>query len=474
VSFGGATQSDKLDPALLNDFFEAFAGGLLFDSLVAVNSNNQPIPALAESWDHSTDGRTWRFKLRRGVQFHNGRSFTSADAAFSISRLLDPKLGSGAFPQFAPILSPSGIRPHGRYEIVFHLKAPDAFFPTLLSTFYPRMLPTGTTSAEVNAKAIGTGPFKLVSFTAGTELQVVRNPNYWQSGRPYLDGVKLAVITDQATKLDSVLTGQADACDSVQFSSYAQVQSSSAARLLTAPGSTFMTYIANQRDGANKDVRVRQALKYGINRQQIVDQVFFGHALASADVPIPPGDMYYPTAVKPFPYEPDRARSLLKQAGYRDGIKGVLLTAPVAAGMTDIAQVIQQQAASAGIGLSIRQLPVGTYYSVATGKPYYIDYWIREHVSLMLPQMYGPTSPPTANESFFDNAKVTRLIPQAQATFDVAKQKEIYAEIFHIANETSGQMIPCHVNSGWAVKNNLHGVQLNNANYATFTNAFLA
>lgn len=474
VSFGGATQADKLDPALLDDFFEAFAGGLLFDSLVAVDSNNNPIPALAESWDHSADGRTWRFKLRRGVEFHNGKPFTSTDAAFTIRRLLDPKLGSGAYPQFAPILTAGGIRPRGRHEIEFQLKVPDAFFPNLLSTFYPRMLPAGTTSAELVTTAIGTGPFKLVSFTPGVELQVARNAEYWQAGRPYLDGVKVSVITEQETKLESVLSGDADACDSVQFSSYTQVESSGVAQLLRAPGSTLMTYVADQQDGANRDLRVRQALKYAIDRHQIVKEVFFGNALASADIPIPPGDAYYPKTIEPFPYDPEKARSLLKRAGYRDGVNGVLLTSAVAAGMVEIAQVIQQQSKSAGINLSVRQLPVGTYYNQAPGKPYFIDYWLREHVSLMLPQMYGPTAPDTSNESRFANPTVTKLIVRAQSTFDLAKQKQTYDDIFNIVNQTSGQMIPCHVDSGWALKNNLRGVQLNNANYATFTEAYLA
>src|SRR5262249_24715051 len=150
-------------------FFGAFAGGLLYDSLAAVDANNNPIPALATRWSSTPDARKWVFKLRKGVHFHDGRPFTSADAVFSIRRLLDPALGSPATAQFEPLLDAKGIRAKGPYVVEFDLKAPSAFMPNMLATFYPRMVPDGTTPAEA-AKGIGTGPFRLVSFQPGVQM----------------------------------------------------------------------------------------------------------------------------------------------------------------------------------------------------------------------------------------------------------------------------------------------------------------
>jgi peptide/nickel transport system substrate-binding protein len=474
VSFGGAETTDKLDPSQVVDFFNAFSGGLLYDALVAVDFNNEPIPALAADWSNSKDLRTWTFQLRRGVEFHDGRPFTSADAVFSIRRLLDPKLGSGATPLMAPFLSPASVQPRGKYAIELNLTQPSVFMPNLLATFFLRAMPDGTTPAEANSQAIGTGPFRLQSFQPGVELVVDRNPNYWQSGRPYLDGIKVSVITEQSTKLESVLSGDSDACDSVLFSAFSQVKSAPDVRLLTAPDASFLTLSAYQKVAPNTDVRVRRALKYGIDRQRIRDEVFFGNATVTPDVCIAPVDPLYPASVQPFPYDPDQARYLLKQAGYPDGIKSTLLCSELAPGMTDLAVLVQETAKPAGFSFDMEQLPVGTYYSVAPGRPYWIDSYIREHPALLMPQMYGSNSPNTDNESGFSDPRVSALVVQAQSTLDVAKQKQAFAEASEIVNDTCGQLIPCQVEAGWVVKNQLRGVQVNCQNVANFTNAFFA
>jgi peptide/nickel transport system substrate-binding protein len=474
VSFGGAETSDKLDPSQVVDFFNAFSGGLLYDALLAVDFNNQPIPALATEWSSSKDLRTWTFQLRRGVEFHDGRPFTSADAVFSIRRLLNPALGSPATSELAPFLSPASVQPRGPYAIEFSLMQPSAFMPNLLATFYPRMVPDGTTPAEADAKAIGTGPFRLQSFQPGVELTVDRNPYYWQPGRPYLDGIRVSVITDQSTKLESVLSGDADACDSILFSAFSQVRTTPNVQLLSAPDASFLTLSAYQKDAPNTDVRVRQALKYAIDRQRIAEEVFFGNATVTPDVCIAPVDPLYPASIQPFPYDPDKARFLLKQAGYPDGIGATLLCSELAPGMTDLAVLVQETAGPAGFSFSVRQLPVGTYYGVAPGKPYWIDTYIREHAALIMPQMYDSNSPDTANESGFSDPRVSDLIVQAQSTLDIAKQRQAITDAFEIINDTCGQLIPCQLEAGWVVKDQLRGVQLSCQNVANFTNAYFA
>jgi len=479
VSFSSAQTSDKLDPAQLETFFEAYAGGLLYDSLLEVDANNTPVPALATSWTSSKDLRTWTFELRQGVEFHDGRPFTSADVVWTIARLLNPASGSGATPEFAPFLKPSGMRPRGPHVIEFNLEQPNAFLPNLLSTFYPRIIPNGTTTAET-AKGVGTGPFKLVSFSPGVELQVVRNPRYWQSNLPYLDGVKVSVITEQATKLESVVSGNADAGDAIPFSSYTQVSSSSNCQLVSAPGASFYTMTAFQGNAPNNDVRVVQALKYALDREAILQTAFYGHGTVSADVCVPPNDPWYPTGLTPYPYDPEKAKALLKAAGHPNGITAPFLVSELSPGMTDMATVIQQTAAAGGFNFSLHQLPVGTYYAQVPQKPYWVDSWIRQAAPLLVPEMYSPIpkgTPATElspNESDFSNSQVTQLLAQARTTLDITKQRQAFRDVFELVRDTCGELVPVQLESAWVVKKQLQGVVLNPANVATFTGAYFA
>ena len=471
VSYTDASTSDKLDPARLLTSFEAFAGGLLMDNLVALDLKNRPGPGLATRWEASPDGRRWTFELLKGVEFHDGRPLTSKDVAFTVERVLDPELGSAALSMFAPILKPGGIDTREAHVAVFNLERPYAFLPELLSTYFMRVLPAGSTEADLR-RGIGTGPFRLKSFEPGSTLEVERNPGYWDGKLPYLDGVQASVIFEQATKLQSVLAGEAHIGDAIEYSAVPQAEGS--ALLLTAPGGNFGPIVLNQGNEPFEDVRVRQAFKHSIDRERLVKEVFFGQAAESADVTIPPDDPYYPTAVKPLPRDPQEARSLLRSAGFPNGLEVDLLTSEVSPGMADTAVVLKEMLAEGGINANLRKLPSGTYWEQAVGKPLACSFWLRQHVSFSLPLMFGSGANAAWNESSFSDQRVDQLIRQSQATLDTAEQKEIVAQAYDIINTDGGEIVPCHAERVWVRKPVLQGVRLDWSKVADFSRAYLA
>jgi peptide/nickel transport system substrate-binding protein len=472
ISYTDASTSDKLDPARLAVAFEVFAGGLLYDNLVAVDADNQPIPALAESWHADSTLTRWVFDLRKGVEFHDGRPFTSADAEFTVSRVLDPKLGSGATALFAGILKPEGIRQNGAHQIEFTLQRPNAFLPVLLSTYFMRVLPAGITLAETN-KGIGTGAFKLDSFQPGTEMQVSRNPHYWKDGKPYLDGINVSIVFDPTTKLESVLTGNADVGDAIEYSALPLVQSSPNAQLIKAAGANFGTFSLYQKKSPGNDLIVRQAIKYGLDRQKILETVYFGAGAVSADVSIPPTDPYYPHDVKPFPHDPEQAKALLKKAGYPNGLTLTLYASSASPGMADSAVALQQILQPAGINLGVQMLPNGTYYSTVTTKPFFCDFWLRQHVAYSLPLLYGTGGLSYWNETQFSNHQVDQLIGKLQSSSTLSAQKQAIADAYSVINRLDGENIACHADRVWIAKPNVQGLALNPGTIADFSGVYL-
>lgn len=468
VSVTDSSTTDSLDPAKPINTHDVLALGLIFDGLTRVDLKFKTYPGLAESWDSDKLGKVWEFRLRKGVTFHNGKSLTADDVAWSLRRATDPKgIGTGVS-ELNPYLIPSGIKVVNPTTVRFTLLRPNFFWPAFLGFFFTNIGQNGTTKWN---KPAGTGPFMVEKFQPGGDFLVKKNPNYWDHGLPYLDAVRLVNVYDQGTKVETVLSGSAHLGDTMVPKYIPTVQQSGAADLVTGKGGAM---IVNGFQGDKKpfsDPNVRKALKLVVDRQQMVDQIYFGHASVTPDIPIPPSDPLYPVGLKPPTRDPERAKSLLKKAGFAN-LSYTTNTSDWYPGPSQEAVLFKQQAAAAGINVDIKVWQVQTYLSrVLYHVPAFMDAWLRQQALMLGPLLYTPGS--AFNETHVNNPQIPKLFASAAASNDPVKQKARVADACGLIASDSAQVIPCHVDIFWPKKKNLQGISPNWATLMTFRTAYL-
>jgi peptide/nickel transport system substrate-binding protein len=467
----GDTQSkDSLDPARALTSVGVMGLAMLYDNLLTIDVNWKLSPMLAVDWSHSKNAKRYTFKIRKGVEFHDGTPLTAHDVAFQFKRVLNKKVGSAGLSVLAPVLKPSGISVPDPSTIVFDLTTPDAFFGVRTTHYTVRIPRAGTTNWLSGSP--GTGAFRNASFKPGQGFKFVRNDNYWQSGLPYLDGITCVGIPDQATKIASLLSGATDLCDSVPASAYSQISSSSQARLFDLQSPSPFTFDVDGSIKPYSDVRVQHAMKMSIDRAEMLKIVVGGHGVVSADSLIPPGDPYYPADLKPFPHDPGQAKALLAQAGYANGFTEDVWTTTAFPYIDQAAQIGKANMAEVGITLNIQSVSNDQYLAAFLHKPIVMDFAVRQHPLVMFQLYYASTS--GSNLSRLKDTKIDAWINEFQSTPNFAKQKELANEIIRRYNDVSAELIPFHFASYFGAKRRVKGLRTQPFDNIDFRQAYLA
>ena len=464
---GDGQSKDTLDPARAVTAMPIVGGGMLYDNLLSMDINWKLTPALAEDYSASGDVMTWTFKLRKGVQFHNGQPLTVDDVKAQFARVLDKKTSPSGYGTFHEVLDSSGISAPDASTIKFSLKIPDAFFGVKVAHYAVHIPQAGIT--DWIKGAIGTGPFKLKSFEPGTGFEFVRNPNYWQSGAPLLDGINCVNIPDQATKAQAVLTGDVDVATEVAAATWSQFDSSSTATLLDLQSYSPFTFDIDTSIKPYSDPKVSQAMKMMLDRSKMLSIVVKGKGVVSADSLIPPTDPYYPSDLKPYPFDPEKAKSLLASAGYASGFKDDIWTTTAYPFLDEGAAFGKQGWAAGKLDMTIQSVSNDDYINAFLNKPIVMDYYLRLHPVGMFEQYYasGPN-----NTARLKDTQIDDWIKQIKATKDEAKQKQIAGEILHRYNETAALIVPFHFSTLWPHKKRVGGITINpmfNIDFRTVT-----
>jgi peptide/nickel transport system substrate-binding protein len=458
-----------LDPALSNTDFDLMSDGMLYDNLLKLDNGFQPHASLASAWEGSPNASVWTFQLRKGVEFHDGSPFTAEDVAYSFLRILSPKSLSPGRSLLVSVLAPSGIKILGKYQISFTLTSPYAFFPTLVGGYNYRIVKNGETNFS---HPVGTGPFKFVAYTPGQLFVAKRNSNYWRNGLPYLDEVHVEGIPEEATAVEAVVSGNADIADSIDVPTARTLAKNSSVHLYTLPAASFNVMAFSAHYSPFSDIRVRQAIKYATDREAMFEAVLQGEGLIGSDIPIAPDDPLYPPNFKPLPYDPDRAKSLLKAAGFGNGLPITLYTSTAEANMVQTATAFKSVVAAANINVTIQQTPSSSYFStIWMAKPAFSSFWLRDYPDVIIVDACETNS--TENESDFTNTTFDNLVNAARRTIDVATQRRLYAEAMPLLADESGWVIPYWANRIWPAGNSLRGVQLSFQDNADWTAAYI-
>jgi peptide/nickel transport system substrate-binding protein len=468
IAISDQTTKDSYDPQLNSSTLGLLSAGMLYDTLLSVDNTWEISPMLAEDWDASSDGKSYSFKLRRGVEFHTGKTLDSGDVKYTFTRMLTggPDLHGDAI--FGPFLAPDGILTPDPTTVRFQLREADGFFPIKLAFWYGRIIQR---DADFRAGSMGTGPFRGVSFKGGEGFELTRNPNYWQEGLPHLDGITGLAVSDVATKIESVVSGDVDFADPGDYSSTRKLEAAQGIEVLENPFGFPYTMGIDMRAKPYDDPRVRRAIKMLMDRQRFVDIVAQGAATPIADLFVHPEDPFYPEGLEPPAYDPEQAKSLLREAGYGDGWKAEAWTTGLP-GMPEMAVVFKAALAEGGIDVEVKNVPQEQWARQLFAAPIVANYWGRQHPSTMA--LYMAKTGGQWNEARMSDPRIDAWIAEAANTTDTARQQEIYGEIGRRYADETSCIWPFWSRNLWPHKSRLTGLTTNPTDFVDFRNASLA
>jgi peptide/nickel transport system substrate-binding protein len=453
AGLSGANTSDSWDGRTHSDLFMiASAQGAVFDSLTEIGADGLLKGELAESWEASPDAKVWTFNLRQGVTFHNGKSFGADDVIESLQIHVAEGSKSAAQPIVSAIVEMTKVTD---YQIQLTLAAGNADLPYLLSDYHILMYPAGQIE-EAIAQGIGTGLYQVQSFDPGVRMVATRYPNHYKGDDVgFFDEIEYIAINDNTARTNALLTGQVDAINRIDFKTEALLRANPAVRIQEVTGNQHYIFPMLTKVAPFDDVNVRRALKYGINRQELVDKILLGHGQVGNDSPIGPANQYYNGDMEQLAYDPDKSKFYLKEAGL-DSID-LDLSASNAAfeGAVDGALLYKNSAQAGGININVIQEPADGYWSnVWLKKPWCASYWSgRATEDWMFSTAYEAGAP--WNDSQWDQPRFQELLLSARAELDSDKRREQYFEMQQILRDDGGVILPMFANYVQAVNNRI-------------------
>ena len=439
--------TDSLDPGTWNNGLTFLFGLSYFGAtLTDVDQNNEVQPNLAESFE-TTDGIKWAFKLRRGLTFHDGRSLTPADVVATMNFHSNKNSKSAAKGLLSGI---SEVKADGNDTVVFTLKAGNVDFPYLLSDYHLPIYPASDSDGIDWKKGVGAGPFVLESFQPGVQTTGKRNPNYHKTGQPYFDDVALISILDDAARSNALITGDTQYLGRVNFQTIDLLKKNDQIEIDSITGTYQFQAPMNTTVAPFNNVDVRLAIKWAIDRDELVNKIIRGYGTAGNDDPIGPHTKFFVQPQPVFKYDPDKASFHLKKAGF-DRLKVDFSVSDVAfGGAVDAAVLMQASAAKAGIDINVIREPSDGYWdNVWMKKPWCMSYWGgRPTVDYACSTMF--TDDAAWNDTFWKNPRFNELIRAARSETDQAKRQTAYAEAQQILHDDGGEIVLMFRNNVWA------------------------
>jgi len=446
-----SSTADTLDPAHASNSTDYSRLFMFYNGLTVFDEALTPQPSLATSVE-SKDLITWTATLRQGVTFHDGSPLTAADVVFSLSRHKDPKTSSVVRPIASDMQE---IKATGPREVQITLAGPNPELPTILAIMQFVIVKDGTTDFS---KGNGTGPFLCKEFSPGVRSVAVRNPNYFQSGLPYLDQVTFFGITDDAARVNALLSGDIDLAAGIDAHSAQQVKSAKGFAIFETNAGNYTDLIMHVDAPEIGNPDFIKAMKYLQNRAEIKRSVFLDYAAIANDQPISPASPYFCADLPQTPYDLDRAKFHLKKADMA-GKTVQLVCSPAATGSVDIATLMQNSAQQAGLTLDLHRVPADGYWS---------NYWLkaplafgnvnpRPSANILLTLFFSSTAP--WNESRWKDPNFDKLLNDARTEADLTKRKAIYCEMQRLIHDEAGIGIPVFISNLDAHSERLKGLR---------------
>ncbi|MGB3178848.1 MAG: ABC transporter substrate-binding protein [Albidovulum sp.] len=437
VAMGHGSTTDSLDPQTWENANSQTINTARCGYLTEIGPDGGLEPHLAESWEASADAVTWTFKLREGVTYHSGKPVTAEDVVASVNHHRGEDSKSAVKPIVDTI---SDIQADGM-NVVVTLNAGNADFPFVMSDYHLPVLPSVDGKIDVTSKD-GCGGYILDAWEPGVTAKFTRNPNHWRTDRGFFDAIEVYSIHDVTARQNALITGEVDVIDQVDTNTVALLQRSPGIKILSTTGTQHFVYTMDTRAAPFDNNHVRLALKYGINRQELVDKILGGYGSIGNDHPIGPSQRYHNAELEQHAYDPDKAKFHLKEAGL-DSLSVQLAAADAAfSGSVDGALLFSESAAAAGITLeAVREPNDGYWDNVWMKKPFCASYWGgRPTEDWMFTTAYSAGAP--WNESFWSNDRFNELLVAARSELDDDTRRGMYYEMQAICSNEGGTIVP--------------------------------
>lgn len=453
MAIGGGATSDSFDPATYNESYMQTVGYGLRNCLAEMNNEDTLVPELAESWEPSDDATIWTIKLRKGVEFHNGKTFDAEDAIASIQHHIGPDTKSPAKAILGDI---ADMKAPDLHTVVITLNAGNVGLPALLTDYHVPIMPVIDGKLDTMS-GIGTGAFSLKNFEPGVRAEMVRNPNYWKEGKGHFDSVEVLSIIDIPARTNALVTGEVDAADRMDLKTLDLLKRKENINILETSGSQYYAYVMMVDKAPYDNPDVRLALKYAIDREEVLQKLLYGHGYLGNDNPI--GRTYaYHAELPQRPYDLDKAKFHLNKAGLSE-LNVTINTAEAAfAGAVDTAVLYAEQCRGAGINMEVVREPNDGYWTnVNRVKPWTATYWNpRVTEDMMFSTAFSADAP--WNETNWNNPRFDELLKMARVELDEAKRAEMYAEMQQLCTDDNGAIIPVFANYVFAASDKIgHG-----------------
>jgi len=417
-----------LDPQLADDGNERAVNDNIYETLIARDSKTMKlVPALAESWEQ-VDDTTWRFTLRKGVKFHNGEDWNAEAAAYSINRVIDPDFASEQISFYATI---TGAKVVDEYTVEVTTEGPDPILPTRL--YWMKMVPPKYASEDADTfaqKPVGTGPYKFVEWVKGDHITLEANTDYW-GGAPSIKTVVIRPIPDEVTRLAALQAGEVDLVRGLLPEYVGEVP-----KAASTPGLEFPWLRFNTTKGLTADKRIRLAINYAIDKEALAESLYLGYAVPAQGQLLTPGHFGFNPNLKPYPYDPDKAKELLAEAGYAG--EEIEFVGEAGRWLKDkeLIEAVAGQLRDVGLNIKVNIVEWSAWldllFAGAEAAPP-IQFSAHSNELLDADRTLTAIYHSEGSQSAYKNEEVDRLIDAGRTETDVAKREAMYHQALQIA-----------------------------------------
>ncbi len=469
VRVGVAGSAGGFDPALYTTMEEIYVLEHVFSSLVRTDPDMALEPDLAVAWESNDTGDEWTFRLREGVTFHDGSDFTANDVLATIDYNLNPETASLFRTNIAMVERVEATSPT---EVVFHLAYPYAEFPEQLAHYQARIMPAGKIG-QMATDPIGTGPYRLKAYVPGERTILTRYDGYFDlEGQAFLDEIQYLAIPEEATKVAALTSGGIELANEYQPTSLPILEGAPTVTTTEIVSGSHQPIVMDATQAPFDDARVRTALKLCVDRDGVVAVALQGHGVPAADQVVPPSDPMYGNVPMPA-QDLERARQLLEEAGYPDGIDLTLHATPGRPGIMETALTLKDMALGAGVRVELVSHPVDVYWAdVWKHEPFLISNWIgRPTADMMLSTVYMCGASNT--ESNWCNEEFDARIMAARAALDPEERHQLLTDAQQILSDDGPVIVPYFRSYITAYSNRLQGFRAHPLRYLDLRRAWL-
>jgi peptide/nickel transport system substrate-binding protein len=454
-----------LSPIMHTSIGEWAATKLMYNNLVRMSYKREVVPDLAESWEPKENGKVWVFNLLKGVKFHIGREVTAEDVVATFQTILDPKNSAPYRGEIGPIDKVEAV---DKYTVQFTLKALFADFPSLLTVPNARIVAReGLEDFKVLAgKEYGSGPFKMKEFVPGDHIAVERFPDYYKKGLPYLDGVYFRIIPESSTEITALRKKETDMILEMTPENYSQVATVTGVDAMVVPGGTFNNVIMPADKPPFNDNRVREALKYAVDRNLMLAAIYGAHGELGNDHPVSSAYKFY-ESLPMRAQDIVKAKALLKEAGYSSGLGFKLFISTSPPAREKIAVILKEMARPAGFQIDIEVMGYDRFLAQVWNKgvPYIGNYGTRPTADAILMKLYHDKEGMDEGRWAPSHPEAIKLLDQAREMVDTEKRKRLYTEFQKISRDEGPFIIPFFRSELSAKWNYVKDYNLNPANF---------